>query len=61
MLHGYLITVKNQFAHIQHITYLFMSGCMSTTPTAALEILLGLPHLQLVVENEAKQTAYKLH
>jgi hypothetical protein len=33
-----------------------MSGCMSTTPTAVLKILLDLPHLQLVVENEARQT-----
>jgi hypothetical protein len=38
-----------------------MTGCMSTTPTAAMEILLGLPPLQLVVEKEAMQAAYRLH
>jgi hypothetical protein len=35
-----------------------MIGCMSTTPTAAMETLLGLPLLQLVVEKEARQAAY---
>jgi hypothetical protein len=34
---------------------------MSTTPTAAMENLLGLPPLQLVVEKEARQAAYRLH
>jgi hypothetical protein len=34
---------------------------MSTTPTAAMETLLGLPYLQLVVEKEARQAAYILH
>jgi hypothetical protein len=39
-----------------------MTGCMSTTPTAAMESLLGLTPLQLVVEKEARQAAYnKLH
>jgi hypothetical protein len=35
--------------------------CMSTTPTAAMETLLGLPSLQLVVEKEERQAAYRLH
>jgi hypothetical protein len=34
---------------------------MSTTTTAAMETLLGLPPLQLVVEKEARQAAYRLH
>jgi hypothetical protein len=34
---------------------------MSTTPTAAMETLLGLPPLQLMVEKEARQDAYILH
>jgi hypothetical protein len=34
---------------------------MSTTPTAAMETLMGLPPLQLVVEKEARQAAYRLH
>jgi hypothetical protein len=38
-----------------------MTGCMSTTPTAAMETFLGLPPLQLVVEKEARQVAYRLH
>jgi hypothetical protein len=35
-----------------------MTGYMSTKPTAAMETLPGLPPLQLVVENEARQAAY---
>jgi hypothetical protein len=34
---------------------------MSITPTAAIETLLGLSLLQLVVDKEASQAAYRLH
>jgi hypothetical protein len=54
-----LTTVKKQFGHIQRITCLDMTGCMSTTSMAAIETLLGLPPLQLVVEKEARH-AYRL-
>jgi hypothetical protein len=57
----HLTTVKKQFGHIQHITFLGMTCCMSTTPTAAMETHLGLPPLQRVVEKEARQAAYRLH
>jgi hypothetical protein len=36
-----------------------MTGCMSTIPMAAMETL--LPLLQLVVEKEPRQVAYRLH
>jgi hypothetical protein len=52
---------KKWFGHIQRITCLGMTGCMSTTPTAAMKTLLGLPPLQLVVEKEVRQAAYRLH
>jgi hypothetical protein len=38
-----------------------MIGCMSTTPTAAMDTLLGVPPLQLVVEKEVRQAACRLH
>jgi hypothetical protein len=38
-----------------------MTVCMSTTPTAVMETLRGLPPLQLVVEKEASQVTYRLH
>jgi hypothetical protein len=38
-----------------------MTGCMSTTPTAAMETLLGVAPLKFVVEKEARQAAYRLH
>jgi hypothetical protein len=56
-----LITVKKQFDHIQRITCFGMTGCMSTTPTAAMETLLGVAPLKFVVEKEARQAAYRLH
>jgi hypothetical protein len=34
---------------------------MTTTPTAAMETLLGLTLLQLVAEKEARRAAYRLH
>jgi hypothetical protein len=40
----HLTTVRKQFGHC-----LGMRGCMTTTPTAAMVTLLGLPPLQLVV------------
>jgi hypothetical protein len=33
----YLTTIEKQFAHIQRITCLDMSGCMSTTPNFVIE------------------------
>jgi hypothetical protein len=38
---------KTVWSYIQRITCMGMTGCMSTTPTAAMETLLGLPPLQL--------------
>jgi hypothetical protein len=57
----HLTTVKKQFGYIQRITCLGMTGCMSTTPTTTMETFLGLPPLQLVVEKETRQAAYRLH
>jgi hypothetical protein len=34
---------------------------MSTTPTAAIETILGLPALQLLVEKKGRQATYRLH
>jgi hypothetical protein len=39
-----------------HLTTAKMTGCMSTTPTAAMKTLLGLI-LQIVVEKEVRQAA----
>jgi hypothetical protein len=51
----HLTTLKKHFGHIQWITCFGMTtGYMNTTPTAAMETLVGLPPLQLVVEKEAR-------
>jgi hypothetical protein len=38
-----------------------LTAVKTTTPTATMETLLGLPLLQHVVEKEARQAAYRLH
>lgn len=35
-------------------------GALSTTPQAALDILLSLPRLEMFIESEARKTAYRL-
>jgi hypothetical protein len=56
----HLTAVKKQFGHIQRITCWDMTGCMRTTPTAAMGTLPGLPPLQFLVEKEVRQAAYRL-
>jgi hypothetical protein len=38
-----------------------ITGAMRTAPTAAMEVLLGLPRLHLQVEAETKIGIYRLH
>lgn len=46
---------------IQRLALLGISGAMSSTPTAALEAVLGFPPLHVCVEEEALLTAYRLN
>jgi hypothetical protein len=58
----HLTNVKEEeIGHIQRITFWVMTGCMSTTPTAAMDTLLGLSPLQFVVEKGPRKAAYRLH
>lgn len=49
-----------KLSKLQRLACLSITGAMSTTPTAAMETLLGLPPLHLVVESEALSAAYRL-
>jgi ribonuclease HI len=52
-------TAQDKLSKIQRLACLCVTGAMSTTPTAALEVLLGLPPLHLVVKREARLATYK--
>lgn len=56
-------TTVNQQAklnRIQRTACLAISGAISTTPTAALEVLLDMPPLHIHIQKEAARTAYRL-
>jgi len=53
-----LRTVNNQFEHIQRLACLYSTGSMSTTPTAALEILFGLSPLPVYIRQEAMMACH---
>jgi hypothetical protein len=48
-----LKTSQAQLSKLQRMAYLGITGTMRTAPTAAMEVLLGLPPLHLQVEAEA--------
>ena len=55
-----LCTVIKQLEHLQRIACLYITGAMRTTPTAAIELLLGLPPLQVVIQQSAMSACYRL-
>ncbi|MCP3668559.1 MAG: hypothetical protein GY696_39775 [Gammaproteobacteria bacterium] len=54
--------VQNQriLERVQRVAMLCISGAMSTTPTAALELLLDLPPLQVLAEQLAMKAAWRI-
>jgi hypothetical protein len=55
-----LKTSQAELSKLQILACLGITGTMRTSPTAALEILLGLPSLQLQLEAEARAGIYRL-
>jgi ribonuclease HI len=55
-----LTTVIKQLERIQRITCLYITGAMRTTPTAALELLVGIPPLHVYITKEAMASCYRL-
>jgi ribonuclease HI len=52
--------VRNKLTRLQRLACLNITGAMSTTPTAALEVLLNLAPLHIKIEEEAKMAALRL-
>jgi ribonuclease HI len=56
-----LRVVQKKINQIQRLACLSITGVMTSTPTAALEILLSLPPLDLFLKQEAELTVYRLY
>ncbi|XP_052744507.1 putative 115 kDa protein in type-1 retrotransposable element R1DM [Bicyclus anynana] len=55
-----LITSQQELQKFQRQACLAITGSMSTTPTTALEVILGIPPLHLRIKEEAVLTALRL-
>jgi hypothetical protein len=53
-------TSQAELSKLQRVACLGITGAIKTTPTAAMEVLLGLPPLHLQVEAEAMMGSYRL-
>jgi hypothetical protein len=49
-----------ELSKMQRLVCLAITGAMKTTPTAAMEVLLGLPFLHVMIEAEAQAGIYQL-
>jgi len=56
-----LRVVQKKMNQVQRLACLSITGVMTSTPTAALEILLSLPPLDLFVKQEAELIVYRLY
>jgi hypothetical protein len=54
-------TSRAELSKLQRMACLGITGAIRTAPTAAIEILLGLPPLHLQLEAEARAGIYRLH
>ena len=50
----------NKLSRIQRLACLGITGALRTTPTRAMEALICLPHLELVVQGEARMAAHRV-
>jgi hypothetical protein len=51
---------RTELSKIQRLACLAITGGMKATPTAAMEVLLGLPPLHVMIEAEAQARIYRL-
>nr|CAH7732332.1 unnamed protein product [Callosobruchus chinensis] len=54
------ITASKALSKVQRAACLSITGAMKGTPTAALDVLLNIPPLDIYIEGEAKMSAYKM-
>jgi len=52
--------VNKQLTHVQRLVSLYITGAMRTTPTAAMELLVGLVPLPTFIQQEAMMAYYRL-
>jgi len=55
-----LITASKQLDHIQRLACLYITGAVRTTPTAALELIIGISPLPIHIRQEAMSACYRL-
>jgi hypothetical protein len=51
---------RTELSKIKRLACLAITGAMKTTPTAAMEVLLGLPPLHVMIKTEAQAGIYRL-
>ena len=54
------VTVSRQFTHVQRLACLYITGATRKTPTAAMELLVGLVLLPVFIQKEAMVGHYRL-
>jgi hypothetical protein len=55
-----MASTKNKLSKVQRLACLGITGAFRTTLTGALEVLIGIPPLDLVIQGEARLAAYRL-
>jgi len=55
-----MINAKKTLSSIHRLSCLRIMGAMNTSPTGAVEALIGLPPLELVIEGVARSAAHHL-
>jgi hypothetical protein len=53
-------STKKKLSKVQRLACLGITGALRTTPTGAMEVLVGLPPLDLVIQGEARSIAHRL-
>jgi hypothetical protein len=55
-----IASTRKKLSKVQRLTCLGITGAFRTTPTGAMEALVGLPPLDLVIQGEARSAAHCL-
>jgi hypothetical protein len=55
-----MASVKKKLSKVQRLACLGITGVIHTTPTGAMEALVGLLPLDLVIQREARSAAHRL-
>jgi len=53
-------SAKKKLSKVQRLACLGITGAIRTTPTGAMEALIGLPLLELVIQRKARSAAHRL-